>query len=72
MARKINPSKLLRQSNAASQIFNRRGAPPASALYLMQLRAQSMKISSPSRRLRLQISTEIDSETPQPVKIVWI
>jgi hypothetical protein len=63
---------MLRQNNAASQMLNRRAAPPASALYLMQLRAQSMKISSPSRRLRLQISTDIDSEAPQPVKIIWI
>jgi hypothetical protein len=72
MARKINPSKLLRQNNPASQLANRRTLPPASALYLMQLRAQAMKITSPSRRLRLEISTEIDGETPQPVKIIWI
>jgi hypothetical protein len=71
MARKLN-TKLLRQNNTTTQLMNRRTAPPASALYLMQLRTQSMKISSPSRRLRLEITTDIDGETPEPVKIKWV
>jgi hypothetical protein len=73
MARKLN-TKLVRQNNTLSQqqLVNRRMAPPASALYLMQLRTQSMKISSPSRRLRLEITTDVDVENPEPVKIKWV
>jgi hypothetical protein len=73
MARKLN-TKLARQTNILSQqqLANRRTAPPASALYLMQLRTQSMKISSPSRRLRLEITTDIEGENPEPVKIKWV
>jgi hypothetical protein len=71
MARKINLVKFPRQNNAGSQLVNRRSPAPAAALYLMQLRAQSLKISPP-HRVRLEISTESGPETPEPVKIVWI
>jgi hypothetical protein len=71
MARKINPSKLSRQNHAEVQMMNRRPGSPAGALYLMQLRAQSLKISPP-HRTRLEIQAEPDTETAQPVKIIWI
>lgn len=70
MARKLNSQKLGRQNNAAPQAFNRRNSPPVPALYLMQLRAQALKISSSQpRRVRVQISLEENAETPKPVKI---
>jgi hypothetical protein len=67
MARKLNPSKL-RQSNAAAQMMNRKPAPPVAALYLMQLRAQGVKISSQGGT-RLAVYDEIDEQAEQPVKI---
>jgi hypothetical protein len=72
MARKLNPAKLQRQNNAVLQVLNRRPSAPAATLYLMQLRAQALKISPPLRRVRLEISAETMVEDPQPVKIVRI
>ena len=70
MARKLNSSKLARQNGAGPQAFNRRNTPPVPALYLMQLRAQALKISSSQpRRVRVQINVENGAETPEPVKI---
>lgn len=72
MARKLNPSKLPRPNDAAPETLNRRSQPTAATLYLMQLRAQAMKIA-PSERIRLEINAEAAAEEhPQPVKIVWI
>lgn len=72
MARKLNPSKLPRPDDAAMETMNRRSQPPASTLYLMQLRAQALKIA-PSDCIRLEISAETAAEDDvQPVKIVWI
>jgi hypothetical protein len=71
MARKLNPSKLPRPNNhAAPEMLNRRSQPPASTLYLMQLRAQALKIA-PSDCIRLEINAEAP-ENPQPVKIIWL
>jgi hypothetical protein len=69
MARKLNPAKLQRQHNEATQPLNRRPAPPVAALYLMQLRAQDLKISPSPRRTRVQIEEEAKGENEQPVKI---
>jgi hypothetical protein len=69
MARKLNPAKLQRQNNGAPPPLNRRPAPPVAALYLMQLRAQDLKISTSPRRTRVQIKEEANAETEQPVKI---
>lgn len=69
MARKLNP-KLVRQNDTATQVLSRRPAAPAPTLYLMQLRAQTLKIAPP-RRLRLEVNAENGVETPEPVKIVW-
>ena len=73
MARKLNVSKLARQNNGGTQTGNHRPpAPPVSTLYLMQLRAQAIKIPSPTRHIRLDVANEDDIETSQPVKIVKI
>jgi hypothetical protein len=70
MARKVNSPKLNnRQNGAGTQGLNRRNAPPVAALYLMQLRAQALKISSQPRRLRLQIQAEEKAEYPVTIKI---
>jgi hypothetical protein len=71
MARKMNSPKLARQNSGGPQAFNRRNAPPVAApLYLMQLRAQALKISSSQpRRVRVQIHADNGVETPEPVKI---
>ena len=71
MARKLNPSKLPRPDNAATETLNRRSHPTAATLYLMQLRAQALKIA-PSGCIRLEINADTTEEDPQPVKIVWI
>jgi hypothetical protein len=71
MARKLNPTKLPRPNNAVTETLNRRSQPPAATLYLMQLRAQALKIS-PSDSIRLEVNAEPPEEDAQPVKIVWI
>lgn len=70
MARKLNLSKLQRQINGVVPAVNRRPAPPAGALYLMQLRAQAMKITAPPRRVRLHVTEQDEMDTPKPVRII--
>lgn len=72
MARKLNPSKLQRHNHAAAQIMNRKPAPPVAALYLMQLRAQGMKIPTPQGSTRLEVHDEIEEQSEQPVKITKV
>jgi hypothetical protein len=69
MARKINSTKLPRQTNGVLHPANRRSAPPVTALYLMQLRAQAMKIAPLPRGTRLTIQVDTDAEAAQPIKI---
>lgn len=73
MARKLDTSKLEREDDpAGADTLNRRTQPPAATLYLMQLRAQALKIAPPDC-IRLEVSAEVDAEEDaQPVKIVWI
>lgn len=71
MARKLNVPKSPRQTSADAQILNRRPAPSAATLYLMQLRAQSLKISSQPRSVRLDVDAET-AETPETVKITRV
>ena len=72
MARKLNVPKTPRQNNADGQILNRRPAPSAATLYLMQLRAQSLKFISQPRGVRLDVDAETAAETPEPVKITKV
>lgn len=70
MARKLNTSKPPRSNNDAPETLNRR--PPAATLYLMQLRAQAVRIAQPDC-IRLEVTAEIaGEEDEQPVKIVWV
>ena len=71
MARKLNTSKPARPNNGDPETLNRRTQPTAATLYLMQLRAQELKIAPP-HCVRLEISDELTLEDPEPVKIVWI
>ena len=72
MARKLNPSKLPQPDDAAVETMNRRSQPTAATLYLMQLRAQALKITPPDC-IRLEISAEAATEEDaQPVEIVWL
>ncbi|HEY1791216.1 MAG TPA: hypothetical protein VGJ73_23920 [Verrucomicrobiae bacterium] len=72
MARKLNPSKLPRPENGAPEMLNRRSQPTAATLYLMQLRAQALKIA-PGDHVRLEVDAKsATEEESQPVKIVWI
>jgi len=72
MARKLNTSKPPRPNNDAPETLHRRSQPPAPTLYLMQLRAQALKIA-PSDCIRLEVTADIGmDEDAQPVKIVWI
>ena len=71
MARKLITSKPARPSNGELETLNRRPQPTAATLYLMQLRAQALKIEPPDR-VRLEVSSDVAIEDPEPVKIVWI
>ena len=72
MARKLNTSKPARPHNGDEpETLNRRPQPTAATLYLMQLRSQALKIAPPNQ-VRLEISSEVVIEEPEPVKIVWI
>jgi hypothetical protein len=72
MARKLITSKPPRPNNAAPETLSRRSQPPVATLYLMQLRAQALKIAPPDC-IRLEVTAEIGmDEDEQPVKIVWI
>jgi hypothetical protein len=72
MARKLIVPKLPRQTSADTQGLNRRPQTSASTLYLMQLRAQSLKISPEPHRMRLEVDAEATPECPETVKIKWI
>lgn len=73
MARKLNVQKPIRQNIADAPSSNRRPTPTAATLYLMQLRAQSLKIPPQPGRVRLDITADDGTETekPEPVKIIW-
>jgi hypothetical protein len=74
MARKLNVQKPNRQTNAVAEVSHRRPTPTAATLYLMQLRAQTLKVPPQPGRVRLDIEAEAGTETekPEPVKIIWI
>jgi hypothetical protein len=69
MARKLNVTKLPRQDRPDAEVLNRRPQTPTSTLYLMQLRAQSLKIPSHSSPVRLEIDAEPTPESPESIKI---
>jgi hypothetical protein len=72
MARKLNASKPPPPNNGAPETLNRRSQPPVATLYLMQLRAQAVRLTPPDC-IRLEVTAEIAAEEDeQPVKIVWV
>jgi hypothetical protein len=69
MARKMNALKLAQEVRGQTEVTNRRLAPQVTP-YLMQPRMQTLKISSPKRRMQVAIEIEMRAETCDPVKII--
>jgi hypothetical protein len=55
---------------AGFEIANRRPMPPVGALYLMQSRTRSLKVSAPKQRVEVSMDTDACGQIPQPVKII--
>jgi hypothetical protein len=69
MARKMNALKLAQETRGQAAVTNRQPIPQV-ALYLMQPRLESLKISPPRRRLQVAIDAEAHAEASGPVKII--
>ncbi len=69
MAKKANLARQWQEAVGQAEVTDRQPSPSASALYLMQLRASSRKISPPRRRLAVTVEQESDADAPHPVKI---
>jgi hypothetical protein len=71
MARKMNALKLAQETLGQAAVTNRQPVPQV-ALYLMQPRLESLKISPPRRRLQVAIDPETSAEGSGTVKIIHI
>ena len=72
MATKMKILKLMQEIKGHAQITNRRPAPRAPLLYLMQLRAQqSLPQDAPRRRLTVTMEAA-EAVAPLAVKIVHV
>ena len=69
MAKKANLAKQWQEAVGQAEVTDRQPSPPGAALYLMQLRSATRKISTPRRRLAVTVEREADAEAPHPVKI---
>jgi len=69
MAKKMNLMSLFQELNGRAQMTNRRPAPTATGIYLMQLRAQAGAIALPRRRLMISVDLSKTQPLPHPVKI---
>jgi hypothetical protein len=69
MAKKANLAKQWQETVGQAEVTDRQPTAPASALYLMQLRAAARKISPPRHRLAVTVEREAEVEAPHPVKI---
>ena len=69
MAKKANLARQWQEVIGQAEITDRQPSAPATALYLMQLRAAARKVSVPRRRLAVAVEHEADVENPHPVKI---
>ena len=69
MAKKTNLARQWQEVIGQAEVTDRQPSAPATALYLMQLRSATRKISVPRRRLAVTVEPETDAETPRPVKI---
>jgi hypothetical protein len=69
MARKMNALKLVQETRGQAAVTNRQPVSQV-ALYLMQPRLETVKISPPRRRLQVTIDVEARTEASGPVKII--
>jgi hypothetical protein len=69
MARKMNALKFAQETLGQAAVTNRQPVPQV-ALYLMQPRLESLKISPPRRRLQVAIDPETSAEGSGTVKII--
>jgi len=69
MAKKVNLAKQWQEVLGQAEVTDRQPSTPAAALYLMQLRSATRKISTPRRRLTVAVENDTDAETPRPIKI---
>ena len=69
MAKKVNASKLARESCGQAEVTNRWPTPVSPALYLMQLRWPRVRISPFKRKLPVLMDDETLAQTEYPVKI---
>src|SRR4051812_32028328 len=69
MAKKMNLMSLFQELSGRAQMTNRRPAPTATGIYLMQLRAQAGSIALPRRRLMISVDLSKTQPLPHPVKI---
>jgi hypothetical protein len=69
MAKKANLARQWQEVIGQAEVTDRQPSAPASALYLMQLRAAARKISPLRRRVAVVVEHEADAENPRPVKI---
>jgi len=67
MAKKENPARHWQEIIGQAEVTDRQPAGTANALYLMQLRAATRRISPPRRRLTVAVEHEAGAE--HPVKI---
>jgi len=70
MAKKVNFLRQAQLIRAGQQIANRQPHPPASALYLMQLRQHPLRISVARPRLEIAVKNLSTEMEPQVVKII--
>ena len=69
MAKKLKLMSLFQELSGRAQLTNRRPVPPATGVYLMQLRAQSGAIALPRRRFMITVDLSKTQPLPHPVKI---
>ena len=69
MAKKANLARQWQEVIGQAEVTDRQPSAPATALYMMQLRAAARKISTPRHRLAVAVEDEADAEKPHPVKI---
>ena len=69
MAKKANLARQWQEVIGQAEVTDRQPSAPATAFYLMQLRAAARKISLPRRRVAVVVEHEANAETPHPVKI---
>ena len=70
MAKKMNMLQVAQAADREMQVAKRQPAPPAPALYLMQMRTQLNKMAAHRRRLQIAVQTDAREPISEPVKII--